>query len=73
MKMPDETMPNMVLVAENDNDDFQLTPRERRLISNFRATKWSAQEMLVDLSEQYMRTLPAVPVKLALVRAPSKL
>lgn len=67
--MPDETMPTLAIATKNDNDDFQLTWRERKLISNFRAMKRSAQDAMVDLSEQYKRTLPAAPVKLALVGA----
>ncbi len=65
--MPDEMMPNVVLAAENHSDEFQLTGREQKLISNFRAMKKVAQDAMVDLSEQYKRTLPAVPTKLTLV------
>lgn len=60
--MSDEMMPKPVNAIKNDNDDFQLTARERRLISNFRAVRPSAQDMLFDLSEQYKYTLPAVSV-----------
>lgn len=49
-------------------DDFQLTSSERRLIQNFRAMKGTARDMMLDLSEQYRRTLPAVPVSLRLLR-----
>jgi hypothetical protein len=57
------------VIVENKNADFVLTSRERRLISNFRATEVAGQEMLLDTSEQYMRILPAAPVKLSLLRA----
>lgn len=67
--MPDETMPTVVLAAENENEDFQLTWRERKLISNFRAMKKVAQDAMVDMSEQYKRTLPVTPAKLTLVCA----
>lgn len=60
--MSDEMMPKPVNLTKNDNDNFQLTARERRLISNFRAVRASAQNMLFDLSEQYKYTLPAAPV-----------
>jgi hypothetical protein len=57
------------VVVQNNDADFVLTNRERRLISNFRATEIAGQEMLLDTSEQYMRILPAAPVKLSLLRA----
>lgn len=65
--MPDETMPKLVLAAENDNDDFQLTSQERRLVSNFRAMRRSAQCVFVEMSENFKRTTPAEPVKLQLL------
>jgi hypothetical protein len=65
--MLDDDKPQIGLVYEAEADDFQLTGRERHLIRNFRAMKGSAQEMLFDLSAQYMRTLPAAPVKLRLL------
>lgn len=64
--MIDETVPNLAVVASN-NDEHQLTAREQRLIRNFRAVKGGAQEMLLDLSDQYKRTLPAERVKLELL------
>lgn len=66
--MSDKKMPTMS-IAVVSADEFQLNARERRLIDNFRAMKGSAKEMLVDLSEQYKRTLPASPVKLTLLRS----
>jgi len=65
--MLDDEKTQIGLVYEGDTDEFQLTGRERHLIRNFRAMKGSAQEMLFDLSAQYMRTLPATPVKLRLL------
>jgi hypothetical protein len=65
--MHDEVAPKLVVASKNDNDEFQLSSRERVLIRNFRAMKGSARDMLVDLSEQYKRTLPAEPVKLRLL------
>lgn len=65
--MLDDTTPMLGLVPKTDNDDFHLTNGERRLVRNFRAMKGSAQEMMLDLSEQYRRTLPAAPVKLRLL------
>jgi hypothetical protein len=53
--------------VDNGNDDLHLTDEERRLILNFRAVEACAQEMLVDLSGQYKRTLPAAPVCLRVV------
>lgn len=67
--MLDETVPRVVATAKIDNDGFQLTGRELRLIRNFRAVKPGAQEMLLDLSEQYKRTLPATPPVLRLLRS----
>ena len=69
--MPDKTVPTISIAAANE-DEFQLDARERKLIRNFRAMKSSAKEMLVDLSEQYKRTLPATPTKLCLVGATEK-
>jgi hypothetical protein len=57
--MSDEKMPQPVATTDNDMDGLQLSGRERRLISNYRAMKASAQEMLFALSEQYRCTLPA--------------
>lgn len=65
--MLDDDKPMIGLAYETDTDDFQITGRERHLIRNFRAMKGSAQEMLFELSAQYMRTLPATPVKLRLL------
>lgn len=65
--MLDDTLPRLGIVSKTDNDNFQLSSSERRLIRNYRAMKAGAQGMLVDLSEQYMRTLPAVPAKLRLL------
>jgi hypothetical protein len=67
MKMPDEMMPKLILASENDNDEFQLTPQERRLVSNFRAMKRSAQFVFIEMSETYRRTTPAETVKLQLL------
>lgn len=66
--MLDETLTMMTLARKPDNAEFQLSSREQILIRNFRAMKPSAGDMLVDLSEQYVRTLPANPVKLRLLR-----
>lgn len=57
--MPDEMMPAAVVPNMNDNADFQLTGLERRLVSNFRAMKRSAQETFVDISEEFALALPA--------------
>jgi hypothetical protein len=65
--MLEEMMPTVALAVQNDDANFQLTDGERKLISNFRAMKRVAQDAMVDLSEQYKRTLPALPVKLTLV------
>jgi len=67
--MLDETVPMMTLARKADDADFQLSSREQILIRNLRAMKSSAGDMLIDLSEQYVRTLPATPVKLRLLRA----
>lgn len=67
--MLDDTIPTLGLVPKTDNDNFHLTSRERRLVRNFRGMKGTAQEMMLDLSEQYIRTLPAAPVKLRLLRS----
>jgi hypothetical protein len=67
MKMPDETMPTLVIATENDNDEFQLTSQERRLLSNFRSMKRSAQSVFIEMSENFKRTIPAEPVKLRLL------
>lgn len=64
--MVDETVPS-IAVAISNGDEFQLTARERRLILNFRALKGGAQVMLLDLTEQYKRTLPAERAKLKLL------
>lgn len=64
--MVDETVPSMTVAVSND-DEYQLTARERSLIRNFRTLKGGAQEMLLDLSEQYKRTLPAERAKLKLL------
>ena len=66
--MLDETVPMMTLARKTDDAEFQLSSREQILIRNLRAMKSSAGDMLVDLSEQYVRTLPAKPVKLRLLR-----
>jgi hypothetical protein len=65
--MMDKTVPRVEIASKTDNDSFQMSSRERSLISNFRAMKGSAQGMLLDLAEQYKRTLPAEPVKLRLL------
>jgi hypothetical protein len=65
--MLDKTTPQMRIAASVE-DEFHLDAREQRLIRNFRAAKESAKEMLVDLSDQYKRTLPAARVKLQLLR-----
>jgi hypothetical protein len=57
--MPDEITSDSVAAAEDDNDNFQLTVREKRFILNYRAMRMTAQEMLFSLSEQYRYTLPA--------------
>jgi hypothetical protein len=56
------------VVVDNQSVDIVLTSRERRLISNFRAVEAAGQDMLLDLSAQYVRTLPATTVKLSLLR-----
>jgi hypothetical protein len=55
------------LVTRVSNADLQLTGVERQLIANFRATAACAKDMLVDLSHEYARTLPAAPVRLSIV------
>lgn len=65
--MSDETMPKLVLATERDNDEFQLTSQERRLVSNFRAMKRSAQCVFVEMSENFRRSTPAEPPKLQLL------
>lgn len=67
--MMDETVPTMAAVPKGDSEEFQLTDQELRLIRNFRALKAGARDMLVDLSEQYKRTLPAEAPSLQLVRS----
>ena len=67
--MLDEIVSKLGVVPKTDSEDFPLTSRERRLVRNFRAMKSTAQEMLLDLSDQYKRTLPAAPVKLQLLRS----
>jgi hypothetical protein len=66
-KMKNDTARKAPLTIISEHDDLHLTAKERRLILNFRATKVSAKEMLLDLSDQYKRTLPAEPVKLRLL------
>jgi hypothetical protein len=65
--MQDDTIRKAPLVVVSDNDELQLTANERRLLLNFRAVRTSAKEMLLDLSDQYARTLPAAPVGLRLL------
>jgi hypothetical protein len=65
--MLDDATPTLGLVRITDTEDFHLTGREQHLIENFRAMKSTAQDMLFDLSWQYRRTLPAVPVQLRLL------
>jgi DNA primase catalytic subunit len=60
--MQDETIRKASPVIISDNDELQLTADERRLILNFRTVRACAQEMLVDLSAQYKRTMPAEAV-----------
>lgn len=67
--MVDETVPSLAVVTRHQSSDFQLTSKEMRLIRNFRSLKESAKDMLVDLSDQYCRTLPAEPVRLKLLRS----
>jgi hypothetical protein len=50
-------------------DGQGLTSQERQLIANFRATKTSARQFLVDMSAEYKRTLPAEPVRLTLAHS----
>jgi hypothetical protein len=57
--MQDDTVRKAPLAAIVGSDDLQLTAEERRLILNYRAMKACAQEMLVDISGQYKRTMPA--------------
>lgn len=66
--MREEIAPTVRVVTHNDIDDLRLSGRERRLIDNFREMKESARDMLVDLSDQYRRTLPAKRVELRLLR-----
>lgn len=66
--MRDETVPKKVVAADEEVDSMQLSGPERRLITNFRATKDSAREMLIDLSEHYRRTLPAKRIELRLLQ-----
>jgi hypothetical protein len=65
--MMEKSVRNVEMVLKTDNAGFQLSGQERSLISNFRAMKGSAQGMLLDLAEEYKRTLPAEPVKLRLL------
>jgi hypothetical protein len=57
--MPDKMTPESLAADGDDNDSFPLTVREKRFISNYRAMRVTAQEMLFNLSEQYRYTLPA--------------
>jgi hypothetical protein len=66
--MVEKTVLEVAIAPKTDNIDFQLTVQELRLIRNFRTLKVGAKEMLVDLSEQYTRTLPADRPDLRLVR-----
>jgi hypothetical protein len=52
-EMLDHPVSEAALSNEIDNDNFQLTAGERRLIRNHRAMKRSAQGMLVDISEEF--------------------
>lgn len=54
-------------VADEHDEELELSDSERRLIDNVRMMKESAQEMLLDLSEQYRRTLPMRRVELRVV------
>jgi hypothetical protein len=56
------------LVGCVSNTDLQLTDLERQLITNFRAMKTSSRRDMVAMSAEMARLLPAVPVKLTLVR-----
>jgi hypothetical protein len=56
-----------VLQAVGNGGEVQLTARERQLINNFRALAPCAKDLMLDLSAEYKRTLPAAPVKLTLM------
>ena len=66
--MREEIAPTGVATLRSYDDELQLSSRERRLLTNFRQMKESAREMLVDLSDQYRRTLPEKRAELRLLR-----
>lgn len=65
--MQDDIVRKSLLVVAADNDELLLSAAERRLILNFRAVRGGAKDMLLDLSDQYARTLPAASVSLRLL------
>ncbi len=67
--MADDTTSGGAAVEDQLGAYVHLSGSEQRLIANYRHMKDSAQEMLLDLSAQYRRTLPATPVRLRLLRA----
>lgn len=67
--MQEDIVRKVPLAVICEYGDLQLTAKERHLIMNFRAMKVSAKDMLLDLSDQYKRTLPAAPVELRLLRS----
>jgi hypothetical protein len=67
--MQNETKKIAALAPMITDKALILTSDERKLIENYRRLRRSAQNMLVDLSDQYTRTLPAEPFRFALVPA----
>jgi hypothetical protein len=65
--MFDDAAQPLSLVASAEPSTNDLSADERRLIRNYRAVKAAAQSMLVDLSEQWAKTLPAERPSLRLV------
>jgi len=55
------------LLQDIGNADLRLTQVERQIIANFRAMERCAQQMIVDLTNQFKYTLPAERVRLTLV------
>jgi hypothetical protein len=58
-EMVGDTAPKLIRATRSDNEEFQLTGQEVRLIRNYRAMEHVAQETFVDISEEFALSLPA--------------
>jgi len=60
--MLDRTAQEAPLPAQNDDENFQLSAGERRLIRNYRAMRRDVQLTFEDLSEEFALGFPAPAV-----------